>query len=297
MNSAFFDTSRVKRVAAIHDLSGFGRCALTVVIPALSAMGIQTIPLPTALLSTHTGGYDNIYFEDLTHAMKPIYSHWESLGVKFDAIYSGFLGSEAQIEMIEDMISKFGSKDCLTLVDPVFGDDGQFYSGCTASLADGMARLCSHADIITPNLTEACFLTGNSYTDTSKLSSAQALEFTNMLLNQLSALGAKRVVITGIPVSGESPLICTAGLDRSGTAIDPSPVYITLPRIGAGYPGTGELFASVMLGKLLNMSDFSSALSAASAFTRDVIDFSHKFSTPAREGVSLEPCLRALSTL
>lgn len=297
MNAKFPQCGRIKRVAAIHDLSGFGRCALTVVMPTLSAMGIQTVPLPTALLSTHTGGFDNLYFEDLTGAMEKIARHWESLNITFDAIYSGFLGNEAQIGLLADFIARFKSARTVTLIDPVFGDDGAFYSSCNETLARGMAGLCAHADIITPNLTEACFLTGNSYLNTETLPREEALAFIGRLLAQLTDLGAKRVVITGIPLAGETPLVCTAALDRTGTALDPSPIFITVPRIPVSYPGTGELFASVLLGKLLNSADFAAALSVASHFTHDVIDYSLRFPTPLREGVSLEPCLGVLSRL
>ncbi|NLK40318.1 MAG: pyridoxamine kinase [Clostridiales bacterium] len=297
MNANFRHYSRIKRVAAIHDLSGFGRCALTVVIPALSVMGVQTVPLPTALLSTHTGGFDQLYFEDLTHSMKKIYTHWASLDITFDAIYSGFLGNEAQINLLFDFISRFKTKDCLTLVDPVFGDNGVLYSSCSESIITGMASLCAYADLITPNLTEACFLTGNKYVDTESIPPEDALAFIKTLLNQLASLGAKRIVITGIPLSGDIPLICTAALDKTEPASDVSPIFITVPRINAGYPGTGELFASVLLGKLLNQADFPEALSAASHFTRDVIEYSLRYPTPQREGVSLEPCLGALTQL
>ena len=139
--------SAPKTVAAIHDLSCFGRCALTVVIPALSAMGIQVIPIPTALLSTHTGGFTDMYFEDLTDAMKPIARHFEELGLKFDAIYTGFLGSAKQIDIVSNFIRRFSDENTVVLVDPVMGDDGELYSTYTDEMRDRMYELCELADI------------------------------------------------------------------------------------------------------------------------------------------------------
>ena len=291
--------SRVKRVAAIHDLSAFGRCALTVVIPTLSAMGVQVVPLPTALMSTHTGGFTDIYAVDLTEQMRGIYSHWEKLGVDFDAIYSGFVLGEKQCEVIADFRSRFSDGDTLILTDPVFGDDGKLYSTCTLDIAEQMKLLCRGSDVITPNLTEACVLCGVPYPDTLRLPAGELRELISGLLSGLSALGAERVVITGIPTLSEegSRMICTAALDCSPCSLDHAPFYVSLPRLEAGYQGTGELFASVLLGRLLGGSDFPSAVSTASAFVRDVIDFSTHFDTPYSEGVALEPCLGRLAGL
>ena len=154
------------KVAAIHDLSCFGRCALTVIIPTLSALGSQTVPIPTALLSTHTGGFENMFFADLSREMDEISNHFSSLGMEFDAVYSGFLGSEAQIGRVSSFIDKFAKKGAPILVDPVMGDDGVLYSTYTKELGMGMRQLVQKADIITPNYTEACFLTETEYRST-----------------------------------------------------------------------------------------------------------------------------------
>ena len=172
----------MKKIAAIHDMSCFGRCALTVIIPLLSAMGHQVVPIPTALLSTHTGGFEDPYFMDLSDQMLKIVEHFEQLGVKFDAIYSGFLGSARQIHIVEDIIDRFGGNGPV-LVDPVMGDDGKLYSTYTDELVRGMTQLCRKADIITPNLTEACFMLGKPY-----IASGYTKEYIEDMLRELIAL-------------------------------------------------------------------------------------------------------------
>jgi len=161
---------KLPRVAALHDLSCFGRCALTVIIPALSAAGVQTIPVPTALLSTHTGGFTDMYFRDLDDSIEAIGKHFSRLDLKLDAIYTGFLGSEKQVKTVEDFIDCTAGEDTVIFVDPVMGDDGKLYSACYPELIAEMRRLCARADIITPNLTEACLMTDTAYPDLSSLS-------------------------------------------------------------------------------------------------------------------------------
>lgn len=286
----------IKRVAALHDLSAFGRCALTVVIPSLSAMGVQVLPVPTTLLSTHTGGFDGYYFRDMSDSIGPIAKHWEELGIKLDSIYTGFLAGEEQCDIIEQFIMKFKGKNTLTLVDPVFGDDGTLYSSCTKGLVERMRHLCSLGDVIVPNLTEACMLCEKEYKDTSVMTSAELKTYISELLNSLAGFGAKRIAITGIVTDKESN-VATAGLDLSEKSLDTSPFYVTLHREGGSYPGTGDLFASVLLGKMLGGATFTKAVAVASAFVRDVIAYSEKYDTPHREGVALEPCLYKLSQL
>ncbi len=288
--------NRIKRVAALHDLSAFGRCALTVVIPSLSAMGVQVLPVPTTLLSTHTGGFDGYYFRDMSDSIMPIAEHWDELGIQLDAIYTGFLAGEEQCEIIEDFIKKFKNDNTLTLVDPVFGDDGVLYSSCTKGLVERMRHLCSYGDVIVPNLTEACMLCDKEYRDTSVMQPSELNTYISELLYSLADFGAGRIAITGI-VTDKSSNVATAGLDLCDKSMDHSPFYVTLHREGGSYPGTGDLFASVLLGKMLGGAPFSKAVSAASAFVRDVIAVSERYDTPHRDGVALEPCLYKLSQL
>lgn len=153
----------LKRVATIHDLSGFGKCSLTVVLPILSAAGIEVSALPTALLSTHTGGIDGYTYRDLTEDMRPIMSHWKSLDITFDAVYSGFLGSFKQLEIVREFFVNFKTEGNLILVDPVMADNGQLYKIFTPEFAIGMRSLCEMADIIVPNMTEATLLLNEPY--------------------------------------------------------------------------------------------------------------------------------------
>ena len=154
---------RAPRVAAVQDISGFGRCSMTVALPVLSAMGAQCCPLPTAFLSTHTGGFEGFTFLDMTDEMPKVADHWASLGLTFQAIYSGFLGSARQIGIVEDFIRRFRRPDTVVVIDPVMGDYGRVYQTYTAAMCDGMARLAELADVITPNLTEAALLLGQPY--------------------------------------------------------------------------------------------------------------------------------------
>lgn len=273
------------KVAAIHDLSCFGRCALTVIIPTLSALGAQPVPIPTALLSTHTGGFENMFFADLSREMDEISSHFSELGISFDAIYSGFLGSDAQIGRVSDFIDRFAKKDAPILVDPVMGDDGALYSTYTKELGEGMRHLVQKADIITPNYTEACFLTGTEYRPTDKMSRDEIVELAHSLIKKLLRFGQKKIAVTGFE-SADSVL--TLGVDSDGIFTDERPKH------SASYPGTGDVFASVLLGSILNGESFKDSVHKACGFTAEVIEYTMQFPTPHREGVMLEPCLKHL---
>ena len=273
------------KVAAIHDLSCFGRCALTVIIPTLSALGIQTVPLPTALLSTHTGGFENMFFADLSGEMDEISRHFKSLDLKFDSVYSGFLGSEAQIGQVAKFIDGFAKKGAPILVDPVMGDDGMLYSTYTKELGEGMKHLVEKADIITPNYTEACFLTKTPYRPTDKLDDNEIKNLADELMEKLLVFGKKKIVITGFETSNE---VITFGTDGNGIFTDKR------ERHAASYPGTGDIFASTLLGYFLDGYSFEESTHKACAFTARVIEYTMQFPTPHREGVMLEPCLKYL---
>lgn len=279
-------TTRLPRVAALHDLSCFGRCALTVVLPTLAAMGIQPIPLPTALLSTHTGGFTDLYFDDLTPEMEKITAHWRSIGLDFDAIYVGFLGSAVQIEVVERFIGEFRG-DAPVLIDPVMGDDGVLYSTYTTEMVARVRALCAHADLITPNLTEACLLLDRPYRDTTAMTAAEAAAWADELLTGLRALGARAVVLTGLP---HGNVIRVAG------AVGDARFTVSHARIPAGYPGTGDLFASVLLGRLLeagtlDIDSLREAADSAAIFTARAIAITLEAGTPVRDGVLFEKLL------
>ena len=286
---------QIHRVAAVHDISCLGRCALTVIIPVLSAMGIQAVPLPTALLSTHTGGFENMFFEDLTHHMGRIAEHWRSIGTDFDAIYSGFLGSSEQIDTLLKFIKDFSKKNdgqkTFIAVDPVMGDDGELYSTYNKELMLGMSRLCFGADLITPNLTEACFLAGEKYPD-HILSQKEADDMAGYLSNRLTGeFGCERVVITGITAKSNdgSDIIITAAAEKDEKFFSHS-----TPLMPRAYPGTGDVFASVLIGKMLLGASFDESVRLASDFVCRATEFSQQFATPIRDGLVIEPCLSEL---
>ncbi len=275
---------------ALHDLSCFGKCALTVIMPTLSAMGVQTVPIPTAFLSTHTGGFEGFYFEDLTSAMDKIADHLQKVGVEADAVYTGFLGSEEQISTVSRIIDRFGKADTegnkpLILVDPVMGDDGRLYSTYNNEMVEGVKKLCEKADVITPNVTEACFLTGEAFKELSNASEEEAKKYADALCEKLLCLGAKKIVITGIHYGGNK--VGTYGFDGES-------FFCGREHVNKSYPGTGDLFASVLLGELLRKKDFKESVISASDFTRKVIKYSSNFDTPTRNGVAFEPFLAEL---
>lgn len=281
--------SPLPRVAAIHDLSCFGRCALTVILPTLSAMGIQVVPVPTCLLSSHTGGFTDLYFEDLSDSMEKIADHFDRLDMRFNAIYTGFLGSVGQIEHVKQFMERFASPDTMLFVDPVMGDDGVLYSTYTTELMERMCELCQGADVITPNLTEACFLTGIPYTDTSGMSEEELCAFAHTLCDRLSKTGAKKIVITGLGF-GEDKL-CVCGEDTQTKEF----VFYSFDRVKKSYPGTGDLYACVLLGALMMGDTFADAIRFAADFTRRVMEYSSHFDSPVRDGVALEAFLGELA--
>ena len=278
-----------KRILAVHDLSAFGRCALTVIIPTLSAMGMQVVPLPTALLSTHTGDFYNMTFTDLSDTMLPALEHYKSLKIGFDAIYTGFLGSAGQIDTVTTAIEMFGGAS-LVLVDPVMGDDGKVYQTYTPEMCQRMRELCHKADIITPNLTEAYLLCDEDYRDTSAISPDEALLEAERLGRKLAdTYGVKKLALTGIELSDER--IATLSYDRDSA--ERESVHI-IHRIKNGYPGTGDFFASVLLGSMLNGEDFHAAVEFAGGVTAEMIADTSRYDTPRREGLRLEKNLYRL---
>jgi pyridoxine kinase len=278
------------KVAAIHDLSGFGRCSLTVIIPILSAMGIQACPVPTAILSTHTGGFDNMVFKDLTDYLDPCYAHYKTLGIEFDAIYSGFLASSAQIDGCLKFFRGFPS--ALKVVDPVMGDNGKPYKTYTKELCSRMSELVGIADIITPNLTEAAILLGEDFPDSAALTPKTAQDWLKRLCEH-----AKIVVITGVTVDNQ---VCNIGLDRELGDIK----RVDYEHIPVHYPGTGDIFASVLTGAILSGADLQTSIRRATEFARKAVKVTYQAngevggnSESTRNGVMFEKLLPQLMKL
>ena len=271
------------RAAAIHDLSGFGRCSLTVAITILSAMGVQCCPLPTAFLSTHTGGFQGFTFLDMTEELPRIARHWKSLDLRFQAIYSGFLGSERQIDIVADFIRTFRNRDTIVVVDPVMGDDGRAYQTYTPAMCAGMCRLAELADVITPNLTEAAFLLDRDY---SALDRSEA--GLRRLTEELSLGGTRSVALTGASLeAGKTGAMCFDA--RTGRTQAVQTDFIVHP-----LHGTGDVFASVLTGALLRGRSLAEAAEQAVEFIRACAVRTVEQDLPLREGVDFEPLLGLL---
>jgi Pyridoxal/pyridoxine/pyridoxamine kinase len=270
---------QIPRVAAIHDLSCLGRCSLTVILPTLAVLGIQTCPLPTAVLSSHLGGYHGLSYCDFTEHIPGFIDHWRREGISFDCIYSGYLASERQAALVDKFISASPVKP-LVLIDPVMGDNGRPYSTCTPALREQMKLLVEKADIITPNYTEACFLLGETY----KTPAADPAVVDEWLI-RLADRGPSKIVITGVPTS--SGQVLNAGYDRSSRTF----LHDYHDYLPASYPGTGDIFASVLLGAMLSGTDLPSAVKLAADFVSVAINATRAADTPVREGVLLEKVL------
>ena len=270
------------RIAAIHDLSCFGRCSLTIALPVLSAMGCQCCPLPTALLSAHTGFPGNTFL-DLTVEMDRIAEHWAAMDLQFDAIYSGFLGSADQVDTVARFFDTFKKSDTAVIVDPVMGDHGTAYRTCTPELCRGMRVLAENSDVITPNLTEAALLLDRPYEE---IRQADAYE----VVRRLSLGGRRSVVLTGyFSEPGQTGALC---FDRdSGES-----KAVQTPREPQDFSGTGDLFASVLAGGVARGVPLFQAAQAAADFVRDCIARTLAEGLTEQDGVDFEPLLGQLTS-
>lgn len=270
------------RIAAIHDLSCFGRCSLTIALPVLSAMGCQCCPLPTALLSAHTGFPGNTFL-DLTAEMGRIADHWTAMDLQFDAIYSGFLGSADQVDTVARFFNTFKKSDTAVIVDPVMGDHGTAYRTCTPELCRGMRVLAENADVITPNLTEAALLLDHPYEEIQRTDAYE-------VVRRLSVGGRRSVVLTGYSSeSGQTGALC---FDRdSGES-----KAVQTPREPQDFSGTGDLFASVLAGGVARGVPLFQAAQAAADFVRDCIARTLAEGLTEQDGVDFEPLLGQLTS-
>lgn len=270
------------RIAAIHDLSCFGRCSLTIALPVLSAMGCQCCPLPTALLSAHTGFPGNTFL-DLTAEMGRIADHWTAMDLQFDAIYSGFLGSADQVDTVARFFNTFKKSSTAVIVDPVMGDHGTAYRTCTPELCRGMRVLAENSDVITPNLTEAALLLDRPYEE---IRQADAYE----VVRRLSLGGRRSVVLTGYSSEpGQTGTLC---FDRdSGES-----KAVQTPREPQDFSGTGDLFASVLAGGVAKGVPLFQAAQAAADFVRDCIARTLAEGLTEQDGVDFEPLLGQLTS-
>ncbi len=271
-----------KRIAAIHDISCFGRCSLTVALPIISAAGIETSVIPTAVLSTHTGGFEGFTFRDLTEDIMPVAQHWKSLGLHFDAIYTGFLGSFEQLDIVSKVIDGLKDDGTLVLVDPVMADDGKLYGLFPDTFPMGMRVLCAKADVIVPNITEAALLTGQVYRE----GPYEPAYIENLLL-RLGELGSARVVLTGVYFDDNQ--LGAAVYD--GQCVQ----YAMADRVPGFYHGTGDVFGSALLSGLLTDHSLAESALIAAEFTAGSICRTRDAATDIRYGVNFEAGLAELA--
>lgn len=273
----------VEKVAAIHDLSGFGRASLTVIIPILSRMGIQVCPLPTAVLSTHSK-YSEFYFVDLTEHMPPVIEHWKKLDLEFSAIYSGFLGSHRQIEIVKHFIDTFHREEQLVVIDPVMGDDGKIYTPLSQNHVKEMRSLIEKANVITPNLTEAALLLNKKFP--SRVTNNQIKDW----ILELSEKGPQIVIVTSVPESRQKNITSVIAYNKK----DQRFWKVSVNYLPANYPGTGDAFASVVTGSLLQGDSLPIALDRAVRFTSMGVRATFGYDYNTDQGILLE---RILDTL
>ena len=249
----------MKRIVTAQDITCLGSCALTVALPVVSAMGVEASVLPTALLSVHTA-FPSFTFQDLTDALPPVIEHWKREGFTFDAIYTGYLGSLEQIHLISRFIDDFRKPDTLVFLDPVLGDAGQLYDGFDESFPRAMAQLCAKADVIAPNLTEACLLLGRPYPG-----EGCDEAYVKNLLRELSGLGAPRVILTGVDFCPEQVGVMSYDAETGEFFQYFRQKY---PR---RFHGTGDVFSSVCVGALTRGLPLDRALTLAVDFTLESI--------------------------
>ncbi len=264
-----------KRVAAIHDISGFGKCSLTVALPIISAAGIETAVIPTAVLSTHTGGFSGFTFRDLTEDILPIAQHWHREGLEFDAVYSGYLGSKAQVQLVIKATELLSNKETKIIVDPVMADHGKLYTGFDEDFPKEMLSLCKRAHIIVPNITEACLLVGEEYKEP-----PYNKAYIENLLNRLYDEVGVCIVLTGVCFDNEN----------LGAAVmqDGKISYCFAKKSDAVFHGTGDVFASALTAAVLKGKTLEESAEVAVNFTLDCIRRTLKENKDRRYGVNFE---------
>ena len=272
--------NKQKKIAAINDLTGFGRCALTVSLPVISHMKIQCCPAPTSILSNHVG-YPEYFFDDYTDRLAEYLSMWKKLDLKFDGIMSGFLGSGAQIGIVEDFIRSFRRKDTIVVVDPVMGDHGKIAGTYTEEMCLKMRSLISLADIVTPNLTEACKLTDTPYKEEGwKETELRALA------RRLRETGPRKIVITGI---GQGQYLANYVFEEGK-----EPLIFRSRKVGKECCGTGDLFSAIIAADAVNGVSFAESVKKAAVFIKKCMEKSLEMGIEDKNGVCFEEILHLL---
>lgn len=268
-----------KKVLTIQDISCVGQCSLTVALPIISACGIETCVLPSAVLSTHTAGFSGYTFRDLTDDMPGIKEHWLKENIRFDAIYTGYLGSTKQIEYVADIFRTVGGETCIRIVDPAMADNGKLYPGFDEAFVEAMKGLCKVADYVVPNITEACFLTGVEYKE------EYDRAYIDMLLEKLVALGCKNIIFTGISYAP----------GKTGVVVYEQGVYAYYEhdKLANSCHGTGDIYASAFVGAFVRGKSAYDAAKIAADYAVDCIKVTAKLDNHWY-GAAFEPVLGKL---
>lgn len=274
----------MKKAVTIQDVSCFGKCSITVALPIISAMGVECAIIPTAVLSTHTGGFKGFTFRDLSEDIPKISDHWKKENLSFDGVYTGYLGSPEQAEMINDFIDTFSPP--LVFVDPAMADNGKLYTGFTHDIVDAMAKLCARADMIVPNLTEATLMLGEEWRKPGEYDE----EYIRGILRKLTDMGAKQATLTGVIYDGAHQ-----GAVAYNSLTGEYSEYFSdnLPR---SYHGTGDVFSSAMFGAMMRGKSVADSLKIAVEYTVDCM----KHTAGDKDywyGVKFEECIPGLISL
>lgn len=268
-----------KKIAVINDFSGFGRCSIAVALPIISTLKIQCCPLPTSIFSNHTG-FDSFFFDDYTDKMPLYINQWKKLGLQFDGITSGFLGSKKQIEIVTQFFKDFKTKENIIIVDPVMGDYGKIYATYTKEMCEEMKKLVQYADIITPNITELCILTDTPYQEKWKISELEKMT------EELAEKGPEKIVVTGIV---QKEFIANFCYEKGK-----SPKILRCHRVGTQRSGTGDVFSSIIAADAVNQVPFDKSVKKASNFIKKCILKSIEMDIPVTDGVCFEELLQTL---
>lgn len=246
------------KVLTIQDISCVGQCSLTVALPIISACGLETCILPSAVLSTHTGGFTGFTFRDLTEDIPAIAAHWKKEGIDFQAIYTGYLGSAKQIEYVMDIMNTLSAENCLHIVDPAMADNGKLYTGFDLDFVQEMKKLCYSADIILPNITEACYITDTEYVENYDRA------YVDALVEKLKANGAKTIILTGVSFKEN----CTGVLIHENGE---TKIY-EHKKIANGCHGTGDIYASAFTGAMMRGHNAYDSAKIAADYTVKCIE-------------------------
>jgi len=266
-----------KKIAIINDISGFGRCSVAVAMPIISYMGIQACPIPTSIFSNHTG-YSEYFFDDYTDKMEEYISYWKKLDLRFNAIMTGFLGSKKQIDIVKNFILDFKEEKTLIIIDPAMGEGGKPYKTYTSDMCNEMKKLVSLADIITPNVTEACILTDSEYKH-----SDWSREELFLISDKLISMGAKKVVISGVDMGEYVGNIINDKIN--------GPKILKHKKAGEFRSGTGDIYASIIASDLVNGVSFERSVLKAGEFVRKCIEVTDDLNIPKTDGLAFEEVL------